>query len=225
MEENLQTLYKIRELALRKEENEKIINQLQGQLQSRESLKEMKDENRNTKLGMSGYIIIFVVLYILFAFILNKIFTILMLVIDSGFSFGLALKASAETNINPIVGMIFAVPIALIVTVIVRNIIKAVDKKKNKENSKENKNSRKINEQISQNNASVDISNSRIMEQIAVCEQMQGQLIQELRNTASWYPEIYFTISVIDYIIHQLETGKANSVNQAIVHYEAGVRL
>lgn len=59
------------------------------------------------------------------------------------------------------------------------------------------------------------------MEQIAVCEQKQEQLVQELKNTASCYPEIYFTVSAVDYIIRQLETGKADSVNQAIVHYEA----
>lgn len=222
MEKTLQELYNIRVLAQRKDENERIISQLRRQLQNKQSLKEMKNENQKTKLGKSGYIIVFVVLYILSTGILNKIFTIIMLMADSGFSFGDAFKASEDININPIFGMVLAIPVAFIITVIIRAVIKKIDKRKNRENSIENQNNRKINEQIMQNNASADIRNSGIMEQIAVCEQKQEQLVQELKNTASWYPEIYFTVSAVDYIIQQLETGKADSVNQAIVHYEAG---
>lgn len=223
MEKTLQELYSIRELARRKDENERIISQLRRQLQNKQSLKEMKDENQKTKLGKSGYIIVFVVLYILSTGILNKIFTIIMLMADSGFSFADAFKASEDININPIIGMALAIPVAPIITVIVRAVIKKIDKRKNRENSIENQNNRKINEQIMQNNASADIRNSGIMEQIAVCEQRQEQLVQEMKNTVSWYPEIYFTVSAVDYIIRQLETGKADSVNQAIVHYEASL--
>lgn len=221
MEKTLQELYSIRELARRKDENERTISQFRSQLQNKQSLKELKDENHKTKLGKSGYIIVFVVLYILSAVILNKVFTIIMLMADSGFSFADAFKASADININPIIGMAFAIPVALIITVIVRAVIKTIDKRKNRENSIENQNSRKMNQQIIQNNVSADISNSGIMEQIAACEQTQQQLLQELRNTAPWYPEIYFTVPAVEYIIQQLETGKADSVNQAIVHYEA----
>ena len=221
MENTLQELYSIRELARQKDEIESTISQLRGQLQNKQSLKELKDENHKTKLGWSVYIIVFVVIYILSAVILNKIFTIIMLIADSGFSFADAFRASADININPIIGMAFAIPVALIITVIVRAVIKTIDKRKNRENSIENKNSRKMNQQIMKNNASADISNSGIMEQIAVCEQQQHQLLQELRNTAPWYPEIYFTVPAVEYMIQQLETGKADSVNQAIVHYEA----
>lgn len=51
---------------------------------------------------------------------------------------------------------------------------------------------------------------------------MREQPAQELKNITSWYPPIYFTITIVNYIIQQLEIGKANSINQAIVHYEAG---
>lgn len=221
MENTLQELYNIRELARKKDEIERTISQLRGRLQNKQSLKELKDENHKTKLGKSVYIIVFVVLYIFSAVILNKVFTIIMLMADSGFLFSDAFKASEDININPVIGMVLAIPVALIITGIVRAVIKAIDKRKNRENSIENQNSRKMNQQIMQNNVSADISNSGIMEQITACEQKQDQLLQKLRITAPWYPEIYFTVPAAEYMIQQLETGQADSVNQAIVHYEA----
>lgn len=225
MEEILQSLYQIRELALQKEENEKNINQLRGQLQDKKNLNEMKDENHKTKLGMSRYIIIFVILDVLIGNLLDRIFYfIVVLTCGHGFTVSSAFQAAffdSHYLIFP-VRMVIGIPFALIITFVIRVVIKARDKKKARQNIFDNQKSAKENEQISQNNVNVDRNNRIITEQIVLYEQMQGKLLEELRNTAPWYPEIYFTIPIVNYIIQQLETGKAKSVNQAIVHYEAG---
>lgn len=226
MDETLEALYKVRELSMQKEENERNISQLYGQIQSKQGLIDMKNEKHKTALGRSGYILIYVVAYMVVNKIVNRVlsFMVLMLTKDMlGYkrSFEEAFKASKDSIINPVAGMIITIPLAFIITMIVRAIIKRSDKKKNQRNVVENKKIRGINEQIAQANASADANNQSIMEQIAACEQLREEIMQKLRNTASWYPEIYFSYSAVDYIIQQLETGKANSLNQAIVHYEA----
>ena len=224
MEETLQNLYRIRELAMKKEESESNILKLKAQMGNVQSLKELKDEKKKTTLGASRYIIIFAILDVVAGTILDRILTfIIVLTTGYGFTVETALRCALEqeTLVFP-VRVIIGIPVALLLTLIIKAVIKSKDKKENRKHAIENQNSRMENEQIVQQNVSIKEHNCRIMEQIAVQEQRQRQLVQELKNTASWYPEIYFTLPAVNYVIQQLESGKASSVNQALVHYEAG---
>lgn len=221
MEEPLKGIIRIRELSAEKSELDKQINQLKGQLQNKVSLTEMKEDQHKTKLGIAGYIIIFVVLDYILGVIVDRVLYAVILM-TSYFTFqetvSIVLRRGAF-NIMAI-QLIMGIPFAVIFTLFIRAVIKAKDKKKNNQNKQDNQNSTRANEEITKKNVDTDVSNRIILNQITVCERRQEAILNGLKSMAPWYPESYFTPEAVDFIINQLETGNANSINQAIVFYE-----
>lgn len=214
MEKTLQTLHRIKELAVKNDEYEKMIEHLKGQIENEPSPQKSKGR-------IPEYIILFVIFFIIMMFLFNKILSIILNMASGRFTFKLALKASSG-NVNPIFGMILAIPAALIIVRIASKIFKFISRKKNPLNSEESQNSSIFNEPNTSNDKISTEDDIIIMNQIMVYEEMQKELVQKFQELAPWYPEVYFKLSTVNYIIEQLETEKANSVNQAIVHYEAG---
>lgn len=219
----LQSLYAVRELAVKKAGIESRIDGLQGQLQEKQALKEMKEEDGKTAIGGSRYIIIFAVLYIILAVICNKVISVILRMGD-GLDFGAAVEAALMRSVNPAAGMVFALPLALIASLIVKAALGAGDRKRNHQNRADNVAGRNENQRILQQNAVIEGRNREIMAQVTACRQELDQLYAQLHSTAPWYPADYFTVSAADFLIRQLETGAAANIQQAIVHYEAAGR-
>lgn len=200
MEEMMQKLYIIRDLAERKEQLDRKIRQLNSRLKNTEDLIEAKDANKNTRLGFAGYFVIFLIL----AYLIGR--QILLYILNSD---------------NVAFSMLFGFPFALICLPFVRIAVRMADKWRNQKNAADNQRNAKINERIKKSNEDITSSNVNIIEELAACRQKEDEIMQKLQSSAPWFPESYLQLEAVDFIISQLQTGRADSITQAIVHYEA----
>ncbi len=220
----IEKLYKVRELAGRKEGCEGRIGQLREQLQETQALHMRQDENGKTVIGGSRYILISVAVYIVSALILNKAASVVIRMALDGIPFGMAVETALSADVNPLVGMVLAVPVALAAALAVKAALRKGDKKRNSQNRETNRIGELENQRIRQQNAAVEEQNRQIQEQIAGIEEEAEEVLKEFHTVAPWYPEAYFNVFAVDCMIRRLESGEAESLDQAIVHYEAGLR-
>lgn len=209
MDETLKSLYGVRVLALRKEENAGNMNQLRGQLQNKKVSSKKASKSSKTSWTSHGYISIFFHIYIPLVIIINMTISFLLYRKD-GLEIGVALIYASIAWILEILLMsyewlLISIVLALLPALIFAFIVRAIARKATKKEEK---------------NAAREEHNRKIMDQIADCEQMQRQILQDLERTAPWYPQTHFTVSAVDDIVCQMETGGACSVKQAIAHYE-----
>ncbi len=228
MDELLDGLYQIRDLAVQHDENEWNLEQLRSRIQKKQNLKEKRKESvidiglpkTIFLLIITDFVLVNVAVRIIFYFDrliwLNQRYG----VTDTESAYRYAMSLPLSIGAHPIFFLIGA-PFAFLIMLLIKKIIRFVSEIKARKTREDNQSIVKENERIKKSNAEIEKNNQDIMAQIASYEELQAELVNELHDINPEYPEVYFTVSAVDYIIDQLETGKARSIGQAIVHYEA----
>lgn len=119
------------------------------------------------------------------------------------------------------VGIVVAVPLALLLIWIAGKAVKVMGKKKNREILQLNQRYAEENVRIMEQNEAIEKKNEQINRQLEEIKAQKGQLLHVLRKNVPWYPEAYFSIEAVSFVITQLQEGRASSFQQALVQYEA----
>ena len=188
--------------------------------------RELKDVNQKTKLETSLGWGIFCAVEVLFMVLINR-----------GLSYFLTLSANKgmtqeefiaaggfgyrNIQIDMPIGAVLALPIAFLALFLVKKILKSRDKKENKKNLLQNVRSKEENNSIKAQNQAIAEHNRHIAEQLEILQNEKQKIKQKLQEGNASFPMEYLTVSVIDFVEQELQTGRAKNLNQALVHYEA----
>ena len=221
----LQALEYVRKIALEKEEYEQSRAILKSQKQSDIALYKM-EEKKNSSWGISLYLVVFLVAE-----------CILTPLISGGLSCLLTLEANDWMTQKEFyeaggggyhmieviwpVGTVLGFPIALLIMVGVIIFHKIKDKRVNTRNERINAEKELANRQIKEQNEMARYINRGAETAIADIDNAIAELERQFKKAVPWYPVEYLSVAAVDFIVEQLTSGRASSVEQAIVQYQA----
>lgn len=199
MEKQLQTLYKIRDLAKEKEQLEKQINLFHQQFKNVHDMAEDK-ERKKIRLGFVEYLIAFIIL----DFLAGRMAGEYLLQTDA-----------------VVVVMVLGIPFALVGLILIRIGTLIGNKLTARKNAADHARNEETNQRIQKENEDITAGNVDILMKITECNNRLDRIRDTFGELAPWFPECYFQRKALDFIINQLETGRASNLNQAFVYYEA----
>lgn len=221
-------LERLREFAIENDNYCDEIRKLKECIQSQKEYREMVNTEQGEKWEPSRKWGIFCVIEILLAWIITKGVSILMtlstnqwmtqnqFVAAGGFGYRIV-------EIPFFVGAVIALPFAFLAFRVVKRVSQRRMRQSNESRVRQNENSRKVNESIREQNEKIAEQNYKIAKEIAMADVKRGEMLSCLETEFPQYPVEYLTVQVVDYIKSQMQTGQAQSINQALVHYEAEV--
>ena len=220
----LEALEYVRQIAVEKEEYEHNRVILKSQKQSNVAFHKM-EEKKNSSWGISLYLVVFLVAE-----------CILTPVISGGLSYLLTLDANDWMTQQEFieagglgyhvieviwpVGTVLGFPIALLIMAGVIVFHKIRDRRANARNMQINEERKAANRRIKEQNDIASYINRGAEDAIADIDKAIAELERDFKKAAPWYPVEYLSVSAVDFIIAQLRSGRATSIEQAIVQYQ-----
>ena len=199
MEKQLQTLYKIRDLAKEKEHLENQICLFNQQFKNVHDMAVDK-ERKKIKLGFVEYLVVFIIADYL-----------------AGRQAGEYLLLTDAA----VIAMILGIPFALVTLMLIRIGILIGNKLVARKNESDHARNEEINQRVIKENEDVTANNVDILMKITECNNRLDGISNTLEKLAPWFPECYFHSKSVDFAINQMETGRVSNIKQAFVHYEA----
>lgn len=217
---------RLRELATKNDEYSRQEMQLQSSMQNAIEYREMKDTEQKVKLESSLKWGIFFSVEIVFMILITKgISHVLTLSMNKGMTQAEFIAAGGFgyriIQVPMPLGAVLALPIAFLALFLVKQIKKSKVKKENKRNYQQNVMNRTENESIRTQNQSIMEHNRQISEQLEMLKRKKQELERQLGEENPLYPMEYLTVSIVDFVEKELQSGRAETINQALVHYEA----
>lgn len=210
----IEDLQYIRSLAAKKYEYEGQEAQLWQGIQCVFPVKEPKDTEK-LSLGLPIYLLIFL-------FVDNRLGALAVDVINSytWSTYRQMLFPSGVTLMGISFPTLVGIPFGLLVTLLIFLVMVCINAAIKRNNKKMRPQRLEDYKQLELQNEQINQQNQELRNQIAEIRGKREQLFQTIRQNAPWYPEEYFFVTALDYIIPLLQTGKADTLEQAIVRYE-----
>ena len=199
MEKQLQTLYKIRDLAKEKEYLEEQIYLFNQQFKNVHDMAADK-ERKKIRPGFVEYLIAFIILDYL-----------------AGHQAGEYLLHTDAA----VIAMVLGIPFALLALFLIRIVILIVNKRASRKNEADHKRNEEINQKRLKENEDITANNVDILMKITEYNNRLDGISNTLEKLAPWFPECYFHSKSVDFAINQMETGRVSDIKQAFVYYEA----
>ena len=199
MEKQLQTLYKIRDLAKEKEYLEEQIYLFNQQFKNVHDMAADKGRKK-IRPGFVEYLIAFIILDYL-----------------AGHQAGEYLLHTDAA----VIAMVLGIPFALLALFLIRIVILIVNKRASRKNEADHKRNEEINQKRLKENEDITANNVDILMKITEYNNRLDGISNTLEKLAPWFPECYFQSKAVDFAISQMETGRVSDIKQAFVYYEA----
>ena len=223
----MEQIDRLRELAIENDEYSRQEKQLRNSMQDKLEYRELKDANQKIKLEGSLKWGIFSVVEIVFMILISKglsyVLTISMnkgmtqdeFIAAGGFGYRLI-------QVPTLLGAVPALPIAFFALFLAKKIVRNKVKKENERNLRQNKINVTENASIKAKNQGITENNRQISDQLEILKKKKQELDIRLKEENPLYPLEYLTVPIVDFIEQELQSGRAETINQALVHYEAG---
>ena len=218
---------RLRELAIENDEYSRQEKQLRNSMQDKLEYRELKDANQKIKLEGSLKWGIFSVVEIVFMILISKgLSYVLTLSMNKGMTQDEFIAAGGfgyrMIQVPMLIGAVPALPIAFFALFLVKKILRNRVKKENERNLRQNKINVTENASIKAKNQGITENNRQISDQLEILKKKKQELDIRLKEENPLYPLEYLTVPIVDFIEQELQSGRAETINQALVHYEAG---
>ena len=207
--ESLEGLQYIRGIAVKNQQYDEQEAQLRQNMQLK-ILPQRAPEVTQISVGVPIYLLIFVIMN-------------LILQDAAGSALGYILSRIAHERVYVIypINFVAAAPFTLLGILIIVIIVKCINIIRRKKILKKRSLILEENQRIAQQNEQIMSQNRQIQDQIMEIREKKEQLAQAIRQNTPWFPEAYLLVVVVDFVIQQIQTGRASSVQQAVIQYEA----
>ena len=215
----MEQIDRLRELAIENDEYSRQEKQLRNSMQDKLEYRELKDANQKIKLEGSLKWGIFSVVEIVFMILISKgLSYVLTLSMNKGMTQDEFIAAGGFgyrlIQVPTLLGAVPALPIAFFALFLA--------KKENERNLRQNKINVTENASIKAKNQGITENNRQISDQLEILKKKKQELDIRLKEENPLYPLEYLTVPIVDFIEQELQSGRAETINQALVHYEAG---
>lgn len=222
----MQQIDEIRELAVENDRCSQQERQLKKSIQNMIAYRESQEVNPKEKLGASFSWGIFSMAEIVFTILINKVLSFVLTLSSNHWMtqkkfYEAGYRGYRTIQIIMPVGAVLALPIAFLTLFLIKIIWKKKAKKENEKNTRQNEINRTENAAIQAQNQTIAEHNRMIAEQLESLKKQKQEIGRQLRLKNPLYPIEYLTIPVVDFVEKELQSGRAENIDQALVHYEA----
>lgn len=219
---------RLRELAIENDAYSKLEKQLRSSMQDKLEYRELKDANKKMKLETPLKWGIFSAVEIVFMILISKgLSYVLTLSMNKGMTQDEFIAAGGfgyrMIQVPMLIGAVPALPIAFFALFLVKKILKNRVKKENERNLRQNRINNTENASVKAQNKRITEHNHQILNQLEILKKKKQELEIRLKEESPLYPLEYLTVPVIDFVEQQLQSGQADNINQALVHYEVKI--
>lgn len=217
---------RLRELAIENDAYSRQEKHLRNSMQNKLEYRKLKDADKKIKLETSLKWGIFSVVEIVFMILISKgLSYVLTLTMNKGMTQDEFIAAGGfgyrMIQVPMLIGAVPALPIAFFALFLVKKILRNRVKKENERNLRQNKINSTENASIKAKNQGIMEHNHQISNQLEILKKKKQELEIRLKEENPLYPLEYLTVPIVDFVEQELQSGRAETINQALVHYEA----
>ncbi len=224
----MEQINRLRELAIENDAYSRQEKQLRDSMQDMLEYRELRDANKKMKLETSLKWGIFSSVEILFMILIsNGLSYVLTLSMNQGMTQEEFIAAGGfgyrMIQVPMLIGAVPALPIAFFALFLVKKILRNRVKKENERNLRQNRINNTENTSVKAQNQRIKEHNHQISNQLEILKKRKQELEIRLKEENPLFPLEYLTVPVIDFVEQQLQSGQADNINQALVHYEVNI--
>lgn len=225
----MERIERLRELAVESDGYREREQQLLGECHQQIEYRKIDQTEKKTELGLAFYLGGFFAAEIVLIILIHLMVSFLVMLNNYGWSWSTFIEflhngfTYVSLEAAWFIWAVPALPFALLALFVAKKVIRAKDRKAEHERMQRNEANARDNQDIKARNDFIQEHNRGLEQQIELVRRQRQELVTHLRSEFVQYPVEYLTVPVVDYIEKELQSGRAKSINQAIVHYEAGM--